>query len=482
MNKEQIMEIIKCGENSRVQFKEHFTTQKQMAEELVAMANAKGGMIIIGCKDKTGEMVGLSYNEVQVASREMGNTAQEHVKPTIYLQTETIPVSEDRSILVVYVAEGVYKPYKNLSGDIYVKQGADKRRVTENAEILRLFHQSGAYYPDLEMVRGTSVADVNRQLVEEYCTKNFGKPVAEMGLTYEQLLKNLHILTSGGECTLAGLLFFGLDPQQYMPSMIIKAVAFYGNDMGGLEYRDSKDITGTVPQLFDQGMSFLKANLHSVQADQGFNSVGKLEISQIALEEILQNALVHREYIANAPIRILIFDNRVEIISPGTLPSGMTVEDLRFGNTLQRNPLMAQFCSRTMHYRGIGTGILRAIREGAQMEFNNSESGNQFAVRFIRPVDSSVTSAKDTAKGVNVMNLYPDLMERCPQLPKTEQNNARVVLHLCEQTASVVEMMEATGYESRTSFRRKILTPLLEAGLLKPVLGDKNSPKQRYSI
>ena len=98
MNKEQILEIIRCGENSRVQFKEHFTTQKQMAEELVAMANAKGGMIIIGCKDKTGEMVGLSYDEVQVASRELGNTAQEHVKPTIYLQTETIPVSTDRSI------------------------------------------------------------------------------------------------------------------------------------------------------------------------------------------------------------------------------------------------------------------------------------------------------------------------------------------------------------------------------------------------
>ena len=81
-----------------------------------------------------------------------------------------------------------------------------------------------------------------------------------------------------------------------------------------------------------------------------------------------------------------------------------------------------------------------------------------------------------------VMDLYPDLLKRCPKLPKTEQNNARVVLHLCEQSASVVEMMEATGYESRTSFRRKILTPLLEAGLIKPVLGDKNSPKQRYTI
>lgn len=82
----------------------------------------------------------------------------------------------------MYVDEGVNKPYKNLSGDIFMKQGADKRRVTENAEILRLFHQSGAYYPDHEMVRGTGIADLNRQLIEEYCTKNFGKTVSEMGL------------------------------------------------------------------------------------------------------------------------------------------------------------------------------------------------------------------------------------------------------------------------------------------------------------
>ena len=86
-----------------MQYKEHFTTQKQMAEELVAMANAKGGMIIIGCKDKTGEIVGLSYDQVQVESRELGNTAQEHVKPTIYLQTETILANVDRSYLVPFV-------------------------------------------------------------------------------------------------------------------------------------------------------------------------------------------------------------------------------------------------------------------------------------------------------------------------------------------------------------------------------------------
>lgn len=481
MTKEELLTIIKCGENSRVQFKEQFSTQKQMAEEFAAFANSKGGMVIIGVKDKTGEIKGLTYDALQAASREIGNAAQEHVRPTIYLQTETFPVDDDRTLLVVKIDEGVNKPYKNLAGDIYVKQGADKRRVTENSELLRLFHQSGTYNPDREPVRGTSVEDIDRQLIMDYTKRNYGKSIDEMGMPYGQLLTNLHVLTAEGQCTLAGLLFFGKDPQQHEPSFMIKAVSFYGNDMGGLEYRDSKDMTGTIPDLFSQGMAFLKSNLHSVQAGQSFNSTGKLEISEIALEEILQNALVHREYIAKAPVRILIFDDRVEIVSPGTLPAGMTVNDLRFGNTVQRNHLVASFCSKTMQYRGIGTGILRAMREGADMEFENSENGNQFKVTFHRNAAERQPVTDKPHDMTDVFAMYPNLMEKCPALSRTEQNNARMVLHLCRRSASVAELMEATGYESRTSFRRKLLQPLLEAGLITPMLKDKkSSPLQRY--
>lgn len=483
MTKDELLTTIKCGENSQVQFKENFTSQKQIAEEFAAFANSKGGTVIVGVKDKTGEVIGLTYDELQTASREVGNAAQEHIRPTIYLQTETFPVNEGRALLVVHIEEGVNKPYKTLSGEIYVKQGADKRRITENSEILKLFHQSGTYNPDQELVRNTSVNDIDRNLIDEYTRKNYGKSLDEMDMPYEQLLTNLHVLTADTHCTLAGLLFFGKQPQRHEPSFMIKAVSFFGNDMGGLQYRDSKDLTGTIPELFEQGMSFLKSNLHNVQDGQSFNSVGKLEIPEIALEEILQNALVHREYITKAPVRILIFDNRVEIISPGTLPAGMTIDDLKFGNTVQRNHLIASFCSKTMQYRGIGTGILRAMREGADMVFENSENGNQFKVTFRRKTAEEPIVTEPEVDEMNVFSSYPNLSEQCPALAKTEQNNARMVLHLCKKSASITEMMQATGYESRTSFRRKLLLPLLEAGLLVPTQGEnKNSPQQKYRM
>jgi len=395
MTEQEILKVIRCGETSTVQFKQRFTSTKQIAEEFVAFANSKGGRLILGVEDKTGKILGLSYDEIQSASRELGNVANDQVRPTIFLQTETVEV-EGKMLLVADIQEGLNKPYKDLQGNIYVKQGADKRRLTENTEILRLFHESSRFAPDESPVYGTSINDVDSRLFASYIRKVYECEVEDFGIPYEQLLNNLRILDEQGHLTLAGLMFFGKQPQKYCPSFMIKAVSFYGNDLGGMEYRDSKDIEGTIPEMFEQGMMFLKSNLHQVQAGQNFNSVGKLEVSQVALEEILQNSLVHREYIKTAPIRLLIFDNRVEIISPGALADGLTVDDIKLGITFQRNQLIAGFCAKTMLYRGLGSGLLRAHKDGAKMQFINSESGKQFTTIIYR--DTTLMGEDSTQK------------------------------------------------------------------------------------
>lgn len=491
MNAKEIKELCFWGKNSKVQFKLRIDNSSKIAAEMVAFANYRGGTILIGIEDKTGEIVGLSYDEVQQFSRDIGNIANNSVRPTIYFQTETVSV-DGKTILVVNVNEGIDKPYKDQSGNIWIKQGSDKRRVIENAEMLALFQESGTFKPDEKGVRRTTINDIDMVLVNDYLVQSYGKRSDEFGMTVEQVLQNLQIMTWDGRATLAGLLFFGKQPQMYEPAFIIKAVSFFGNDMGGLEYRDSKDITGTIPRMFDAGMAFLNANLHSVQAGQSFNSVGKLEISEIALKEILQNALVHRDYLIQAPIRIMIFDNRVEIISPGGLPTGVDVESIRFGKTKQRNPLVASFCAKTMDYRGLGTGIIRATKEVRDIAFVNEE-GSQFQVIIDRP-----TNVRNTPEPVPYLTIasegrleygkrYPltwlssDIRSLCPALGKGEEENARHLLELCRIPMGVLEMMEEVGYKSRTSFRRNVFTPLLEAGLLVPEYKDKpNSPKQRY--
>ena len=214
------------------------------------------------------------------------------------------------------------------------------------------------------------------------------------------------------------------------------------------------------------------------------------------MKEILQNALVHRDYLIQAPIRIMIFDNRVEIVSPGGLPTGVDVESIRFGKTQQRNPLMATLCAKTMDYRGLGTGIIRATKEVRNIEFVNEEGG-QFQVIMQRPDNShpslkpipygSIASEDNTGYSRSPYGSTPywssmsNIRKRCPALGKGEDENARRVLAFCRVPQGILEMMEEVGYKSRTSFRRNVFTPLLEAGLLIPEYKDKpNSPKQRY--
>lgn len=204
--------------------------------------------------------------------------------------------------------------------------------------------------------------------------------------------------------------------------MVAMSNARGGNDTLRHKRQDGRNhrpvlsgITGTLPELFEKGMSFLKANLHNIQAGQGFNSIGKLEISEVALEEILQNALVHRDYTRNAPIRLLIFDNRVEIISPGCLPDGLTVGSIKLGSAVVRNPFIANFCAKTMPYRGLGSGIIRALQEEPNIKFINEPVGMQFISVINRIADEGVNEGEGINEGINELeSLILTFLKRNP--------------------------------------------------------------------
>ena len=387
MNAIELIDIISVGETSKVQFKRELDNQDKVAAELIAFSNSKGGMLLFGVEDKTGKIVGLEYDAIRRTSSAVSNIANELVKPTVYITTEVVTVdvsdTEKKSILVVHVDEGVSKPYKDRNGAIWIKQGSDKRRVTDNNEQIRLFQQSGSLYVDEMIIPNTSKADVDKTKVEKYIKAIQKEDSAEKVEIDEKLLTNLNILRDN-KLTLGGLEFFANNPQKYRPAFCIKAVSFFGNSIGGSSYRDSKDIEGTIPEMFDQAMGFLTTNLRSVQAEQNFNSVGVLEISKIALEELVQNALTHRDYTKNSPIRIMIFDDRVEIVSPGSLPNSLTIENIKMGNAVVRNNLLVSYCSKLMNYRGFGSGITRALENQPNIELINDVEGEQFIVKIPR--------------------------------------------------------------------------------------------------
>ena len=116
MQQEELRQLIKHGETSFVQFKEMFSTSAKIADEMIAFANSRGGCILFGIKDKTGEIAGLTYEQVQEISREVGNIANDQVRPTIYITTEVVEI-DSKMVLAVHVQEGKDKTYKNLAGN-----------------------------------------------------------------------------------------------------------------------------------------------------------------------------------------------------------------------------------------------------------------------------------------------------------------------------------------------------------------------------
>ena len=108
------------------------------------------------------------------------------------------------------------------------------------------------------------------------------------------------------------------------------------------------------------------------------NSVGRPEIPKIVLEELVANALVHRDYFVLSPVRVFIFSDRVEIVSPGHLPNNLTVANIKAGNSNTRNPVLASFAYQILPYRGFGSGILRALENYSDIEFIDDREGNQF--------------------------------------------------------------------------------------------------------
>ncbi|MDY0090776.1 MAG: putative DNA binding domain-containing protein [Flavobacteriaceae bacterium] len=387
MNAIELLDIISIGETSKVQFKKEIDNDDSIAAELIAFSNSKGGKILFGIEDKKGTVLGLDYQQLQSYNNRIATIANDKVKPQIFLFTEVVSIpseTDEKKILVVEVSEGIAKPYKDKNGAIWIKQGSDKRRLTDNNEQIRLFQQSGILYLDEMIIPQTSIDDINFSKVEEYVKAIQKRETDEKTDITDTLLTNLNILKDG-RLTLGGLLFFAENPQKYRPAFCVKAISFFGNSIGGTDYRSNKEIVGTIPEIFEETMSFFNANLQHVQDGQNFNKTGKLEVSQTALEELLQNALVHRDYSKNSPVRVMIFDDRIEITSPGSLPNSLTIENVKMGNAVVRNNLLVSYCSKLMNYRGFGSGITRALEAQPNIELINDSEGEQFRVIIPRP-------------------------------------------------------------------------------------------------
>lgn len=196
--------------------------------------------------------------------------------------------------------------------------------------------------------------------------------------------------------------------------------------------------------------------------------MGKLEIPETVLEELLQNALVHADLLQTAAIRLLVFDDRVEIINPSCIMGGHSIEEVMLCNSFARNPLMANFCAKTMPYRGLGSGIPRVLSEDSHVKFIDSKDVNLFTVCIYR-----VLAEKHNETEIIGCDLARSKTEKARSIGEKAVSKEELLLAFCSEPRSLSEISEFLKLKEKYKMKKKLIDPLLGKSLR---MTEPNSP------
>ena len=533
MTKEEILKLRDTAEQTRVQFKERVTRDNKydVSCEMVALSNSRGGMIVVGIDDKTGRINPLSFVEVQETTNLLGSLASEGVVPQILLDIENVQM-EGGVIVVATVKQGRNKPYRDSKGIVWVKQGADKRKVFDNAELIAMLMENGQMHPDSMPVNGTSIKDLDENTLRDYLLNRFRSDFERQQLsitelrhrsldeiagilsqTPEGILKNNGLVMEDGTLTVAALMLMGKYPQRWLPAFTVRCVSFVGNSIGGTEFRDKSgnDADGNAVHLYNYIISFLTRNLRKKQVEKDFNSQGELEVSTASLSEIVTNGILHRSYVIEAPLRVFIFDNRIEIHSPGLLPEGVSMESIKHGASVPRNKLLFNHGINLLPYTGAGSGITRALKFTPDIKFENDETLNEFIVTVERRntgENGVQTGRVDDREGRDKRDeetkdnsLVTKRIEK-QETSKRDRDGAeeaeegsrivhtpyrlltsvqKDIIQFCSIPRTAKEIMDHIGYYNNSKNMTAYVRPLLEMGYLEMTEPEKpNSKNQKY--
>jgi ATP-dependent DNA helicase RecG len=416
MTLHELLDKIKAGEDSRTQFKVNISNIDSFAAELVAFSNAQGGTLYVGVDDNA-QAVGIEKSEVGRINQMISNACSQHVKSPIAVHTDNVPLDSGAIVIAIRVPEGIDKPYFDKNGIIWLKNGADKRRINSKEELQRLFQETGIIHAD-EVPTQADISRLDAAYFAKFINRYYQQDVPDNAEQLKSLLNNIGLAT-GNYLKLAGLMLFAKDPQFIKPAFICKTIHFHGNDISVNNYLDSEDFEGKLEDQFKGAMAFVMRSLQKKQAGQGVNTLGMSEIPKIVFEELIANALVHRDYFVSAPIRLFVFADRIELISPGHLPNHLTVPKIEAGNSNIRNPILASFAFKgILPYRGLGTGIRRALADWSHINFVDDRDGNQFKVTIFRSLDlnkDELTLKEKGVKEVDPKNMVLLLLKADPK-------------------------------------------------------------------
>ena len=344
-------------ESSTMEWKREFPENDQILKTIIGFCNHYGGKIAVGVAD-SGEIIGLPQTVIEKALESLDkaicDASHPAIMPRVYAQ-----LFGDKSVLIVEVSSGMSKPYfrksEGMNRGTYIRVGRNTVRATpEIVEELR-WQAQGIDFETLPHYR-SSKEDLDLKSFQFFLDHRKNQAQAEAN---DQTLRAYQLLISEHSKwvpTHAGLLLFGKQPQLFLSEAMIICSHFQGNT--GRNTIATVDCEGTLFNQFKQAYAFIISRLYRSFKIEGPKRVEKLEIPEVAIREALLNAIIHRNYHIKGPTKIAIYDDRIEIFSPGLFPGPLDPKNLKTGVTYLRNPFICKIFREAGYVEKLGSGII----------------------------------------------------------------------------------------------------------------------------
>ena len=371
-NLTELIEKIHLGEDATIAFKKVLPHRNSLADEIAAFANARGGVILIGVDDDR-EIVGVDRQELDRAEKTVVEICQDSIDPTVLIFTEKLRI-DDKNLLKIEVPRSLF--VHKTSNGYFIRQGSSKREMPTE-QLARLFQtrsQARIIAFDEQFVPNTDKDTLRRDLYQRFITESATEDEID-----DLLLKRRLLVKEGQEirASVAGVLMCYEKPDDYLYNSFIQAVVYSGKEKDADQQIDSQDFTGPLDQQIIQTMRFAK-RYNAVAARKDIGRVDLPQYSMRAIFEAIVNAVVHRDYSkTGSKIRFFMFDDRIELYSPGALANTVTVDNLRYSQAT-RNELLARLLSEItldddMRKQVVRRHFLERRGEGVGIILNESE-------------------------------------------------------------------------------------------------------------
>ena len=351
--------VIDKGPGQTVEFVST-TDVDQLAATLVSFANSDGGTIVIGVDQEGAVDEGLMFEDVEDALR----LALSECRPGMRTEWQSSDFKGAEVITIRVPRTGGL--HSLADGRVLIRSGTKNRHLSGD-EIRRLAATKSSGDFETEEIGGATYEDLNAEIIAEYRAQRSERQRRPIDKDDTALLSSIGALTHDGKPTVAGLLLFGHEPQSFLPQSGLIVVRFAGTEPrgpGGLPgYMRREEITGPLPQMIEAAWQVVWEEMRVSAVVKELVREEKTEYPPFAVREALVNAVCHRDYrLTGRRIEIRMFDNRMEVVSPGGLPGYITVDNI-VEEHFSRNPRLVNGLFQWGFIEELGLGVDRMIDE-----------------------------------------------------------------------------------------------------------------------